>query len=328
MSAENVSSGVLGPSLKVEKLKVESSLERWNVGTKSMRQVNAQVVYPCRSLVGEACVWDPRDRVLYWVDILDNKVNRFDPRNSSNTGWDVGAHVGCAAPRKGGGMVLALQTGFSLLDLETGQVSSVADPEAELPGNRFNDGKCDPQGRFWAGTMAYSAADGSGSLYCLDEDRKVTTKIPGVTLSNGLCWNTHPPRFYFIDSATSQVQGYDYDASSGEIENQRIVAEIPKEMGVPDGMAIDEGGFLWVALWGGGKVIRIDPGTGSVVFEVLVPADQVTCAAFGGASLDELYITTADYQRSAEDVKRQPLAGSLFRAQVPFRGAAVPAFRG
>ena len=293
-----------------------------------MQQVKAQVVYPCRSIVGEACIWDPRDGVLYWVDILDSKVYRFDPRSGSNRGWDVGAHVGCAAPRESGGLVLALQTGFALLDLETGQVSSVADPEAELAGNRFNDGKCDPQGRFWAGTMAYAVTEGSGSLYCLGQDRQVTRKLAGVTLSNGLCWNTGNSRFYFIDSATSQVQEYDYDASSGEIENQRILAEIPRDMGVPDGMAIDEDGCLWVALWGGGKVIRIDPDTGSVVFEVLVPADQVTCAAFGGGSLDQLYITTANYQRSAEDVARQPLAGSLFRVQVPFRGVAVPAYRG
>ena len=293
-----------------------------------MQQVKAQVVYPCRSIVGEACIWDPRDGVLYWVDILDSKVYRFDPRSGSNRGWDVGAHVGCAALRESGGLVLALQTGFALLDLETGQVSSVADPEAELAGNRFNDGKCDPQGRFWAGTMAYAVTEGSGSLYCLGQDRQVTRKLAGVTLSNGLCWNTGNSRFYFIDSATSQVQEYDYDASSGEIENQRILAEIPRDMGVPDGMAIDEDGCLWVALWGGGKVIRIDPDTGSVVFEVLVPADQVTCAAFGGGSLDQLYITTANYQRSAEDVARQPLAGSLFRVQVPFRGVAVPAYRG
>ncbi len=293
-----------------------------------MQQVKAQVVYPCRSIVGEACIWDPRDGVLYWVDILDSKVYRFDPRSGSNRGWDVGAHVGCAAPRESGGLVLALQTGFALLDLETGQVSSVADPEAELAGNRFNDGKCDPQGRFWAGTMAYAVTEGSGSLYCLGQDRQVTRKLAGVTLSNGLCWNTGNSRFYFIDSATSQVQEYDYDASSGEIENQRILAEIPRDMGVPDGMAIDEDGCLWVALWGGGKVIRIDPDTGSVVFEVLVPVDQVTCAAFGGGSLDQLYITTANYQRSAEDVARQPLAGSLFRVQVPFRGVAVPAYRG
>ena len=176
--------------------------------------------------------------------------------------------------------------------------------------------------------MAYAVTPGSGSLYCLDGDRKVTLKIPGVTLSNGLCWNTDPSRFYFIDSATSQVVGYDYDAASGEIVNRQIVAEIPEEMGIPDGMAIDEDGYLWVALWGGGKVIRMDPGTGSVVFEVLVAADQVTCAAFGGESLDQLYITTADYQRSARDLERQPLAGSLFRVQVPFRGVAVPAFRG
>ncbi len=294
----------------------------------NMQQVKAQVVYPCRSIVGEGCIWDPRVGVLYWVDILDSKVYRFDPRSGSNRGWDVGAHVGCAAPRESGGLVLALQTGFALLDLETGQVSRVADPEEGLPGSRFNDGKCDPQGRFWAGTMAYAVTEGSGSLYCLDGDLEVTTKIPGVTLSNGLCWNTGNSRFYFIDSATSQVQGYDYDAGSGDITNGQLVAEIPEELGTPDGMAIDEDGYLWVALWGGGKVIRIDPGTGSVVFEVLVPADQVTCAAFGGESLDHLYITTADYQRSSQDVERQPLAGSLFRAQVPFRGVAVPAFRG
>ena len=293
-----------------------------------MQQIDAQVVYPCRSIVGEACVWDPRNGVLYWVDILNSRVYRFDPRSGSNTGWDVGAHVGCAAPRESGGLILGLQSGFALLDLETGQVASVADPEAKLPGNRFNDGKCDPRGRFWAGTMAYAVTEGSGSLYCLGEDRQVTKKIAGVTLSNGLCWHTGNSRFYFIDSATSQVQEYDYDASSGEIENQRVLAEISRDMGVPDGMTIDEDGYLWVALWGGGKVIRIDPDTGSVVFEVLVPADQVTCAAFGGESLDQLYITTANYQRSAEDEERQPLAGSLFRAQVPFRGVAVPAFRG
>jgi sugar lactone lactonase YvrE len=194
---------------------------------------------------------------------------------------------------------------------------------ADTPDQRFNDGQCDPAGRFWVGTKVEGGRTGAGRLYCLDRDLKVTPKLDGVSISNGLVWSGDASRFYYIDTPTQAVVGYDYDQTRGSIENRTLVAKLPEGVGAPDGMTIEADDHLWVALFHGGAVWRIDPSTGKAVFRVELPVSNVTSCAFGGAELDELYITTAsvgldDAQRAA-----QPLAGSLFVAKVPFRGVAA-----
>ena len=227
-----------------------------------METVTAELVYQNYAEIGEGSLWDERTQLLYWVDIQRRQVYAYNPETHTNLGYDVKEQVGTLVFRERGGLMLALKNGFARLDLRTGAVEKITDPESHLPDNRFNDGKCDPQGRFWAGTMSEHDEMGAGSLYCLDYDGSVTKKIENVTISNGLVWTKSQDRFYFVDSLAYTIAAYDYDPPSGAISNNRNIKEFPPEEGLPDGMAIDTEDYLWVAMFGGGKVIRVDPQTG------------------------------------------------------------------
>ena len=291
--------------------------------------VTAELVYQTYAVIGEGSIWDADNQLLYWVDIMRNQVYAFDPSNGSNTGYDVKENVGTVVLREKGGLMLALKGGFAGLDLETGMVEKIADPESHIPNNRFNDGKCDPRGRFWAGTMAYDAEKGAGSLYCIGTDLTVTKKIDNVTISNGLVWNRAQTLFHYIDTRAYCVDTYDYEPDSGEISNKRSPIRFQVGGPGPDGMAIDEEDFLWVALYGGGRVVRIDPQSGEIVFEALIPgAKEITSCAFGGEDLDQLYVTSASQRVSGDTWKDEPNAGGLFRAAVPFRGVPSAKFGG
>jgi sugar lactone lactonase YvrE len=289
-----------------------------------MNVTRAEVVFPYRSTLGEGSVWDCERGCLYWVDIYDNKVFQFDPRRRANLAYDVGANVGTVVVAREGELLLALRDEIAWLDLATGELHSLIAPTAPAPGIRFNDGKCDPTGRFWVGTMVEAGAPGAGSLYCLEPDLSISVKLTGLTISNGLGWRD--TAFYHIDTPSQHIRRFDYDEVSGSIENPTLVADFTAERGSPDGMCVDEQGMLWVALWGGGRVVRIDPATGTSDFSVDVAATNVTSCAFGGEKLDELYITTARIGLSEAELVREPLAGSLFRVKLPFRGMPAPRF--
>ena len=219
--------------------------------------------------------------------------------------------------------MLAVQHGFAAFDPRTGRVEPWSNPEEHLPQNRFNDGKCDPAGRFWAGTLSLNRQPGAASLYCLDPDGGVRTMLRGLTNSNGIAWSLDRTAMYHIDTPTRRVTAYDYDVATGEIENPRTAIVVPPEAGKPDGMTIDAEGMLWIALWKGGCVGRWDPHSGAIGDDCR-PARQTTSCAFGGPGLRDLYITTARIGLSEADLAGQPHAGGLFRARPGVAG--VPAF--
>jgi sugar lactone lactonase YvrE len=283
-------------------------------------RVQAAPVYPVRTVLGEGSFWDARRQQLLWVDILDHKIYSFDPRNGSNTGFDVGRDVSAVVTTESGLWAYADQNGIGFLDSETGEITQGPAPEENNQGIRFNEGKCDPRGTFWAGTMAYDYSQGSATLYEFGLKGTVIKRIPHVTISNGLAWNKDATKFYFIDSATYQVHQYQYDRNNGNILFERSVISIDERHGMPDGMTIDGEDHLWIALFNGGKVIRVNAETGAIVFEVDVPVPKVTSCAFGGRDLNELYITTASYLMDKKQLKKYPLSGSLFKAGVPFKG--------
>ena len=291
--------------------------------------IEATLIYQNYATLGEGSLWDEKEQALYWVDILKNQVYAYHPDRQANVGYDTKENVGTLVFREKGGLMLALQSGFASLDLTTGAVEKITDPEAHLPHNRFNDGKCDPQGRFWAGTMSYSADPEAGNVYCLDAHFTVTKKIQQVTISNGLVWNQSQSKFFYVDTATFSVDVYDYDPQSAGISNKRSLKQFSALEGLPDGMAIDEDDHLWVALYEGGKVVRLHPQSGETVYEVWIPgAKQVTSCALGGKHWDELFITTASQTFTAADWKEQPNAGGLFHAKVPFKGVPSARFKG
>ena len=293
--------------------------------------IEVELILDAKVLLGEGPSWNGPTQQLYWVDIEGNAVHVYDPATGKDRRIDVGQMVGCVVPRRSGGVVVAMQHGFYGLDLETEILVPILDPESGLPENRFNDGKCDSHGRLWAGTTKISHDQPSGALYCLDTDLTCHRRVTDVWISNGLTWSNDDRTMYFIDSPTSRVVAFDFEADSGALSNQRTVIELPGGNagdGGPDGMTIDEEGMLWIALWDGWRVTRWNPLTGKMIDEIRMPVARPTSCVFGGPNLDELYITSASTRMPAADLARQPLAGGLFRCRPGVRGAVTHAFAG
>ena len=282
--------------------------------------VDVEVVLEAHASVGEGPTWDEQTNTLVWVDIMGHGVHVYDPATGRDRAIDVGQPVGAAGLRQGGGLVLALRDGLGLLDADLRTVRMVSDVEAEVPANRFNDGKCDPAGRFWAGTMAFAVTPAAGALYRMDAEYRVTRMLTGVTLSNGLDWTADNRQMYYIDSPTQGVDVFDFDLERGKLGARRRVISILADEGLPDGMTVDAEGGIWVALHGSGSVRRYLP-DGRLDRVIRVPnAKLVTCCAFGGPDLSDLYITSMSYGLSAEELREQPLAGALFRCRPGVQG--------
>ena len=287
-----------------------------------------RVRVPVNALVGEGPIWDDQKSVLWWIDILSSRLYAFDPKSETNQEWDVGQHVGTVVPWQDQEVVLALEHGLGSFNLETGLVSIFNDPETNLPGNRFNDGKCDPAGRLWAGTMAYEDPKNQGSLYRLDTDFQVTKVLGGVGISNGIIWSHDHKTMYYIDSTTLALRAWDYSVDSGSIANERTILQVDLEFGLPDGMAIDEEGMLWVAFYGGSKVCRIHTQTGEVLQTIVLPVAAPTACAFGDPDLDTLYITCAAQGLTEAELAKDPQNGNLFSIRTGFKGVPSNRFSG
>jgi sugar lactone lactonase YvrE len=291
-----------------------------------------ELVLDARADLGEGPAWEARTGSLYWVDIHAGHLHIFNPQDGTDRRIEVGEFIGCAAPRRTNGLVLGLRSGFATLDspFPSGEagVRAIVNPESHLPGNRFNDGKCDPAGRFLAGSMDDSEDTASGSLYSLAPDGTVKTLLTGTRISNGLTWSPDYRTFYFIDTPTRTVMAYDYDLASGEIANPRPAVSVPPELGWPDGMTSDGEGMLWVALWGGAKLTRWNPATGQLVAEIPLPAFNVSSCAFGGPDLTDLYVTSARKGMNAEQLAKYPLSGGLFRIRTNIQGMPTFEFGG
>jgi sugar lactone lactonase YvrE len=288
--------------------------------TKPIDDLAVELVLDAHAQVGEGPVWDDASGTLVWVDIMGNTVHRYDPATGRDRTIDVGQPVGAAVLRHdGNGLVLALRDGFGMLDEGSGQIQLVAAVEADVPTNRMNDGKCDPGGRFWAGTMAFEVTPGVAALYRLDPDLQVNRMLSGVTLSNGLGWSPDGRQMYYIDSTTRGLDVFDFEPADGSLGERRRLITIPPGEGLPDGMTVDAEGGLWIALHGSGSIRRYMP-DGRVDRVVRVPPKMVTCCTFGGSDLTDLYITTMSLGLSAADRRAQPLAGALFRCRPGVRG--------
>ena len=288
-----------------------------------------------KAVLGEGPWWDAEENRLYWIDGLEeggrgDDLHRYDPARGIDEVWHIGKHIGCAIPTKDGRVLMALEDGIYLFDKESKKLKELGNPELGIKNNRFNDGKCDSKGRLWFGSMSMTANqpgrefEVTGSFYKMERDGKVKKFFGGVGISNGLAWNTNETRMYYIDSTAARVFTFDFDSENGEITNRRTIIKI--DDGVPDGMSIDVDGMLWVAHFGGWKLSRWNPESGERIEEIPLPCAQVTSCCFGGADLDELYITTASIGLSEREREDQPLAGMVFMVKPGTRGTILNKF--
>ena len=288
----------------------------------------AECVFDCKHWLGETPVWSATEGCLYWSDVPAYAVHRWNPASGEHRSWKMPEFVTAIATTNQGGLIIATTTGIDIWDTETDRRTRLAEPEANLPANRSNDGKCDRQGRFWLGTMYNNLKpDGtgmeidehSGNLYRIEADGSVDHVDGPFGIGNTLAWSPDDKTMYFADSLAG-VYAYDFDAASGSVDNRRMFARTddPSD-GVPDGSAIDSDGFLWNCRWGGGGLIRWAP-DGTIDRKVALPCAQVTSAAFGGPDLAILYVTSARHGLSDAALAEQPLAGGIFAIDAGVRG--------
>jgi sugar lactone lactonase YvrE len=281
-------------------------------------KIQVETLTDIKAELGEGPLWSVEEQALYWIDVIQRKVFRYDYRTKKAETFAVSGMPGCIANREGGGIIAAFRTGPALIDLEKGQ-------EQKLPSSidfgkeRFNDGKVDRRGRFFAGTMDKTMKEPIGGLYRIDKDHNVTRVADGICLSNGIAWSPDNRVLYHCESRPGLIYAYDYDIDTGTPTNRRVHIDFAQKGHHCDGCTVDAEGFLWVAEVNSGRIGRYAP-DGRRVGEIEVPTSRVSSVMFGGPNLDLLFITTMYYNLKPEQLATQPLAGRLFVAQPGVKG--------
>jgi len=276
--------------------------------------------YKIKARLGEGAFWNHKTQELYWVDIEDQMLHIYNPQTKKNRSLPTPSKIGTVVPKNTNETIVALQDGIYTMNIKSGDIVLLSDIESGLTENRFNDGKCDPSGRLWVGSMALKMQSYRASLYMVDTTGNAQLKLDKVTISNGIAWSSDQKTMYYIDTPTGMIRAFDFDNEIGAISNERIVVKVPNSMGFPDGMTIDSEDMLWVGMWNGNAVIRCNPKTGKIISKIEVPAHNVTSCAFGGKNLDTLYITTASIDMTKKEKAACPLAGCLFKADPGVKG--------
>lgn len=289
--------------------------------------MGVECVLPAGALLGEGALWDVGLRALWWVDIKGRRIHLFDPADGSLRTWPTPYDIGSLALRAKGGLIVAMARGFYFFDPDSGGFELAVEPEADLPDNRFNDGKPDRQGRFWAGSLHDPETKPTGGLYRLDVDLRWRRLETGIIASNGLAFGAESEVVYYADSAQRCVWAYDFEPAEGLISNRRIFIQLGSGEGAPDGAAVDSEGCYWLTQPDAWWVRRYDA-TGRCIRTIAMPVQRPTCLAFGGRDLKTLYITTARWGLTEATLAGQPLAGGLFAVQVDVAGLRDEAFGG
>jgi sugar lactone lactonase YvrE len=284
-------------------------------------------VLDIRARLGECPQWSVDEQALYWVDIDAPSLNRFDPASGRNVAMPMPESIGCHARRAQGGFVVALRGGIWFADSAGRLERKVANAPYDPAHHRFNDGRCDRQGRFLAGYMDESRTSSDAALWRLDADLRFTKVLDGMMISNGLAWSPDGRTMYHADTPTHVVHAFDYDAATGAPSNRRVFARWAGETDRPDGATVDAEGCYWTAFYRGGKVLRVSP-QGETLGEYPLPAMCPTMCAFGGPDLRTLYVTSASKQREPEELARLPQSGGIFAMRVDVPGLPEPAFAG
>jgi len=280
--------------------------------------------------LGEGTLWSAREQALYWLDILGRRLLRWRPADGQQRSWHFDEEITAVAERaEGDGLLVTLRRGFAVFDpAQPGQPPRYLHQPREPASNRFNDGKCDAQGRFWGGTMDFDCKAPSGTLYRFDADGRCSAHEHGITVSNGPTWSADGATMYFSDTAIARTYAFDFDAQTGTLWNRREWLRMPADQGFPDGMTTDAAGRLWICHWGGRCVSCHDPVSARELCRIELPVDNVTDCAFGGPDLRTLFISTAWSGLSEAQRAAQPLAGALFAVTLDSPGMPAPLFGG
>jgi sugar lactone lactonase YvrE len=279
--------------------------------------------------LGECPVWHPEETALYWIDIAGKAVHRYNLANSQHRSWALPSEPGCLARSTDGKMIVAMRSGVALLDTASGALNLIADAPYDTSLMRFNDGRCDANGRLWAGSL-YEPRDKPGaSLFCVERGVIRNAGNP-VTVSNGVAFSLDRRTLYHADTTAHRITAYDFDLASGQIGSGRIFKQFSTDKsnnygGRPDGAAVDSEGAYWCAMYEGGRLLRLSP-AGEVLREVLLPVRCPTMIAFGGADLKTLFITTARHNRPEEELQKMPLSGCVLTMQVDVPGLIEPPY--
>lgn len=270
-------------------------------------------------ILGESPIWDEREQALYWVDVRRPAIRRLDHASGHIDTWSMPDLIGSIAFAEEGHLLVALPDRIAMFEPATGKLDSVASPLARIADHRFNDGRCDRQGRFWVGTMHNITRAPEGVLYRLDRERgELVTVKSGICIPNSLAWSPDGRTMYFADSLKYAIFAYDFDPNSGQMSNERTFAET-REPGFPDGSTVDADGYLWNAEFNSSRVVRYAP-DGRVDRVIELPVERPTCCAFGGPDLDILFITTTSQRMTDSEMAAQPMAGALLAIDTNIRG--------
>jgi sugar lactone lactonase YvrE len=292
-----------------------------------------RVAVASASLLGESPLWHPREQVLYWCDIPGRRLNRFDPARGDLAHWSFDTELGSCAPMLDGGLLLAMRDGLCRFDARSGTRSPLAAPPYDTRVERFNDGKCDPQGRFWVGTIYEPRDAARAALYCY-ANGTLERRAEGITVSNGLAWSPDARTMYWSDTKAHTVYAFDFEPVAGALSRKRVFAQWPAKQpaqaldgygGRPDGAAVDAEGCYWCAMFEGQRLLRLAP-TGELLREVVLPVRCATMPAFGGHDLKTIYVTTARENRSPAELAETPLAGCVLALDVDVPGLPANLF--
>jgi sugar lactone lactonase YvrE len=289
-----------------------------------------EVAYDAAMQVGECPLWNPQQQALYWVDIEGFAVHRLGPSSGQHSVWRMTAEPSAIALHAEGGLVVALRSGFVHLNTDDGSVRQIAPAPYDTATTRFNDGRTDSAGRFWVGTIYEPRDRQAAEMYCLERGQLRLVWSGGMTVSNGLGFSPDQRTLYHADTTAHRITRYAYDAASGAVADPVTLKQFSTDKtnnygGRPDGAAVDSEGNYWCAMFEGGRVLKLSP-TGDILEEIVLPLRCPTMLAFGGADLRTLYITSASFKRSAEELAAYPLSGRVLSLRVAVAGRPEPVY--